>query len=321
MKATAFLAAWGRVLLVGMLMGAAEVAPGVSGGTIAFVSGYYERLLRALAAWTPASLLAIRREGLAAFWLRLDAGFMLALFGAMGCALFLLAGLIGYLLEAWPIALWAFFFGLVAASAWVVGRQLRAALLDVLPFVAGGLVFGLLVSLMIPLAVDATPLALFLGGSLAVCAWILPGVSGSFILLILGLYPAVLRAARELDLSLLFYVGAGCAIGIIAFARFLSYLLARHRHPTYGLLTGFMLGSLMKVWPWQVATSYQLGAGDAPLAVTHLPVLPQTFAGLTGGEPYVLLALASALAGAGVILLLDSFAPARQAAGGKPGQR
>lgn len=296
---------WLRIALVGLLMGAAEVVPGVSGGTLAFVSGLYGRLLNAVQQFTPARLLELRDPGIPALWRQMDINFLLVLFGAMGVSIVLLARVIGYLLETYPVLVWAFFFGLVAASVWVVGRRLLPLTAEALACLVLGTMLGLLLVTLLPISLEATPYYLFLGGSIAVCAWILPGVSGSFILLLLGLYPAVLQAVRDLALLDLLYLGSGCAIGLVAFSRFLTYLLGRAYKPTLATLTGLMLGSLLKIWPWQYTTSYQMEADGSQKPLVQEPVLPHDFAELTGNEPWLGFALLAILLGAVVILLLD----------------
>ena len=238
-----------KIAIIGLLMGAAEVVPGVSGGTIAFISGLYERLLLALRQLTPALVLVLRREGLAALWRQIDGQFLLLLFAGMGVSIVVFASGISYLLQHQPIALWAFFCGLVIASTWVMSRQMTSFGLNPLLLVCIGAATGIVITGVVPIALPPTPLFLFLGGAIAVCAWILPGISGSFILLILGLYGIVIEAIKTLDLMVLGIVASGCALGLVCFARVLTRLFKHARDSTLAVLTGFMLGSLVKLWP------------------------------------------------------------------------
>ncbi len=291
-----------RTVLIGMLMGAAEVVPGVSGGTIAFISGIYERLLNALRQFTPALFRVLTREGIGAVWRQVDAGFLMTLAAGMGASIVLFASAIGYLLEHEQIALWSFFMGLVAASVFVVTRQMSRYGFDLLLAAATGAVFGVIITTVAPVELSPTPWLVFAGGAVAVCAWILPGLSGSFILLILGLYAAVIDAIRSFDVMTLAALGAGCALGLVCFAQVLTRLLARYRDETLAVLTGFMVGSMVKLWPWKHTLSYQLKDDGARIPVVEEPVLPGTYFNLTGDDPQVM--LAAAMVVCGVLLVL-----------------
>ena len=294
-----------RVVIVGLLMGAAEVVPGVSGGTIAFLSGLYERLINAVRQFTPARLTEIRTLGIKGLWRKMDINFLLLLFGAMGVSILLLARAIGYLLEQQPVFLWSFFFGLVLASTRIIGKKLKPLRPDLVMTLAAGAVIGLIVSRILPVEAPISPPVLFAGGCIAVCAWILPGLSGSFILLILGLYPTVIIAIREFDVTTLLYVGLGCLVGLIAFSQVLGVLLSRFYKVTIAALTGFMFGSLVKLWPWKFTSSYQLTQGGGEIPIVQQPVSPQDYEYLTGQPADIQLALLAMLLGAALILALD----------------
>ncbi|MFT7221691.1 MAG: putative membrane protein, partial [Candidatus Azotimanducaceae bacterium] len=266
-----------RIVLVGLLMGAAEVVPGVSGGTIAFVSGLYERLINSIQRLTPMRLLDLPRLGLVQWWLSLDLNFLALLFGSMFVSILVLARGVIFLLEFYPVMIWSFFFGLIIASVFVMGRKL-------LPFTSStfwslllGLVLGVVITRIAPLESEVTPLILFFGGCIAVCAWILPGLSGSFILLILGLYQVVMNAVKDFDLLTMGYVAAGCVVGLLSFSRLLSVLLYRYHDLTVSLLVGFMLGSLTKIWPWRHTTSYQMKPEGGQIPLVEEAVLPTQY--------------------------------------------
>lgn len=300
-----------RVAIVGLLMGAAEVVPGVSGGTIAFVSGLYERLVDAVRQFTPSRLLEVRHLGVAGLWRKMDINFLLALFGAMGVSIILLARGISYLLEQQPVFIWSFFFGLVVASVWVMGKKLRPFDMEAAMALAVGAAVGLAIVRLAPVVAptDAaiSPLVLFAGGCVAVCAWILPGLSGSFILLILGLYQTVIVAVKEFDLPPLLYLGLGCAVGLVAFSQVLGAVLARFHKVTIAMLTGFMLGSLARIWPWRYTTVYQLKPDGGHIPVVQEPVWPQDYEYLTGQAADIGVALLAMVVGAGLVLALDYF--------------
>ena len=297
-----------RIVLVGLLMGAAEVVPGVSGGTIAFVSGFYERLVNGIARLTPFSLLELPKVGFAAWWKKYDLGFLFVLFGAMLVSILILARGVSYLLAEHPVGIWSFFFGLVLSSIFVVGRRLLPLSVESGLAFGVGVAFGMVVVRIIPFEADISGFTLFAGGCIAVCAWILPGLSGSFLLLVLGLYQTVIAAIKNFELLTLGYVGLGCVVGLMCFSRILTVLLARFYDVTVALLVGFMLGSLTKIWPWKHTTSYQIKHDGSQIPVVQEPVLPGAYEQLTGGDPEIVLALAALVTGFFVISLMDRFA-------------
>ena len=297
-----------RIVLVGLLMGAAEVVPGVSGGTIAFVSGFYERLVNGIARLTPFSLLELPKIGFAAWWKKYDLGFLFVLFGAMLVSILILARGVSYLLAEHPVGIWSFFFGLVLSSIFVVGRRLLPLSVESGLALGVGVAFGMVVVRIIPFEADISGFTLFAGGCIAVCAWILPGLSGSFLLLVLGLYQTVIAAIKNFELLTLGYVGLGCVVGLMCFSRILTVLLARFYDVTVALLVGFMLGSLTKIWPWKHTTSYQIKHDGSQIPVVQEPVLPGAYEQLTGGNPEIVLALAALVTGFFVISLMDRFA-------------
>jgi len=251
--------------LRGALMGIAEVIPGVSGGTIAFISGIYDELLGSIARFGPASIGELFSAGLPQFWRSHNLTFLVTLAVGMVLSLVTVARLVKAALEASPPLVWAFFFGLIVASVVYLGRNLRpSGMSGPGLFVVGlvGLALGLGLSMLAPATVNVQWWMLLVGGALAVTAWILPGISGSLMLLLMGLYPAVLAAVSDFDLVLLGSLAAGCVIGLLAFSRLLSWLLNRYRAPVLALLTGVMAGSLVKLWPWQSATGALLMPGQ-----------------------------------------------------------
>ncbi len=295
-----------RTLMVGFLMGTAELVPGISGGTVALVSGLYDRLVHDIQRFT--SIRGCCRGGplnIRQLWQAFDLSFLTLLFAAMGSALVLLARGMAYLLEAQPILTWAFFFGLILASVWVITNSLRPLKVKLLLAIGAGILVGFMLSRIPPLATNISPLLLFLGGCISVCAWILPGLSGSYVLLILGLYQPLIRALGELDFSVLIYVALGCLVGLLSFAQLLGRLLARRRQLTIAVLTGIMLGALPRVWPWRYEVLYQMGSDGHAFPVLQAPVLPGMYQQLTGQAPEVVAASIAFVMGCSVILLLD----------------
>jgi len=297
-----------RIALVGVLMGAAEVVPGVSGGTIAFVSGFYERLVNGIARLTPFSLLELPKIGFAAWWKKYDLGFLFVLFGAMLVSILILARGVSYLLAEHPVGIWSFFFGLVLSSIFVVGRLLLPLAVESGLALGVGVAVGMVAARVIPFETEVSGFALFAGGCVAVCAWILPGMSGSFMLLMLGLYQTVIAAIKNFELLTLGYLGLGCVFGLMVFSRTLTVLLTRFHDVTVALLVGFMLGSLTKIWPWKYTTSYQIKPDGGQSPVVQESVLPGAYEQLTGGDPEIVLSLAALVAGFIVIFLMNRFA-------------
>ncbi|MDR1666333.1 MAG: DUF368 domain-containing protein [Bacteroidales bacterium] len=240
------------IYVKGLAMGSADIIPGVSGGTIAFITGVYEDLLQSLRSFTPANFKKILTEGIGVFWKTINGNFLTALLLGIGTGIFTLAELMLYLLEYHPIPLWSFFFGLILISTLSVLRTVRKASVIVFAGFAVGIILAVLIT---EAAVTQTPDALwfiFLSGAIAICAMILPGISGSFILLLMGKYEYMLNALTELKADVMAVFAGGAIIGLLSFSHFLSWLLKRFHDATIALLAGFMFGSLNKVWPWKV---------------------------------------------------------------------
>ena len=235
-----------------MAMGAADVVPGVSGGTIAFISGIYDPLIKSISSFDLSLIQVLRKEGFGAFWRSVNGSFLLLLFAGIATSVISLARLLSTLLDTQPIAMWSFFLGLIAASILLVGRQIQ---FNALPYSIGFFGFGLIAALSLtflnPMVASDSWLYFFLSGALAICAMILPGISGSFILVLLGSYQTVLDAVHERNLSILFVVGLGAAFGLLSFSKLLRWLFSTYRNQTLTILVGFIAGSLPKVWPWK----------------------------------------------------------------------
>lgn len=284
------------VALKGICMGAADVIPGVSGGTIAFLMGIYEELLNSIKSINGEAFKLLLGGKITAFWKHINGTFLASLFAGILISVFSLARLMKYLLEYHPVALWSFFFGLILASAVYILKGLdKWSAQNMI-----SLLVGVAIAAFICLASPAqTPDALwfvFLSGAIAICAMILPGISGSFILLLLGKYAFVMTAVTELNIPVLVVFAAGCAIGIISFSHFLSWLLKRYYMLTIALLSGFMVGSLLKVWPWKVP-GVQEGF--------DYPSLPGTFESVTGAESQVFMALSFMIIGFAIVFLIE----------------
>ncbi|WP_296208194.1 DUF368 domain-containing protein [Psychrobacter sp. UBA3480] len=240
----------------GMAMGAADIVPGVSGGTIALIAGIYERLINALGSIGPNLWTIFRQEGgikgFAAIWRQVDATFLLCLLLGIATSFATLAGIIKHLLDNQPLLIWSFFFGLVVATVFILLSEIKRWNIGRVALFATGLIAAVVISSMPLLTTTPSLPYLFFAGAIAICAMILPGISGSFILLLLGAYDAVLEAVDTMNLSAIFTVIAGMATGLLLFTRALKWLLSHYYQATLALLTGFIAGSLIKVWPWKV---------------------------------------------------------------------
>lgn len=291
----------------GLAMGAADVVPGVSGGTIAFISGIYDELLRSIAR-VPEATLSLLRGRIRDAWQMANATFLLVLLCGIMTSILSFARLITYLMAQHPIPLWSFFFGLILVSTYVVGREIgRWNWTRVLSF-ALGLAFAYWITVAAPMQWGSDLQTLFLAGAIAICAMILPGISGSFILLLLGLYSVVLGAVKEFDLLVLAVFASGCLVGILSFARLLSWLLSRWPDLSLAFLTGLMLGSLNKVWPWKEVVSWRLDSKGEQVPLLESNLLPGQFADISGQDPQLLLAVVLAVGGIALVLGLEWLA-------------
>lgn len=240
------------VCIKGIGMGAADVIPGVSGGTIAFLTGIYQELLDSIKSVDFKAIKLLFTFRIGKFWKKINGNFLFSLILGILISFFSLAKLMTYLMEHHPIPLWSFFFGLIIASAVLILRDIKWYLPKYLIPLVIGTAIGAAICLLSPAETPDQLWFIFLCGAIAICAMILPGISGSFILLLLGKYTYMLNALTELDIVLILTFVAGAAIGIVSFSHFLSWLLKKYHTMTISLLAGIMIGSLLKVWPWQV---------------------------------------------------------------------
>lgn len=239
------------LVLKGIGMGAADVVPGVSGGTIAFIVGIYEELLDSIKSINPTNIKLLLKGQFKAFWEAINANFLLSIVCGIGISIFSLAELITYLLEHHPILVWSFFFGLVLASTWFVSKDIKKWNWKSISSYIAGIVIAYYITIATPASTPTNLAFIFLCGAIAICAMILPGISGSFILVLLGKYFYIMEAVKNLDFLILIVFACGAIIGITSFSRVLSYALKNWHDVTISVLAGFMLGSLNKVWPWK----------------------------------------------------------------------
>ncbi len=291
------------ITLKGMAMGAADVVPGVSGGTIAFISGIYEELITSINNINLSLIGIFKKEGIKAVWNKINGNFLVSLFIGIFISVLSLAKFLSWLLENEPVLLWSFFFGLVVASIFFVGKEIKQWNLGKITIlVLGAALAYFITELPVSDNTDSLPY-LFMSGALAICAMILPGISGAFILVLLGSYKTILDAVHERDLKIVITVALGAIFGLLSFARLLKWMFSHYKNTTLALLTGFILGSLNKIWPWKKVLETQT-FGDKTVVVADKNVLPWVFE----GDNQLMLAIILAIIGFSLIFILEKAA-------------
>jgi len=298
-----------KVLLIlkGMSMGAADVVPGVSGGTIALITGIYEELIHSLKSINIKSLKLLFSFKLQAFWLSINGTFLLLLFGGILISVFSLARLLKWVLVAYPVLIWAFFLGLIIASAILVVRSVSNWNWSKILALLTGIAVMLLITSFTPAETSERYWFVFIAGAIAICAMILPGISGAFILLILGKYQFILTAVSNFDIPVLLVFGLGVISGLLSFSRFLSFLLKSYRDHTISVLAGFIIGSVNKIWPWKETISSRLNSHGELVPLIQKNLLPWNFNAATGDKPMLLFAILLIVTGVILVFLLESL--------------
>ena len=293
------------VSLKGMAMGAADVVPGVSGGTIAFISGIYEELLNSISSFKFSLINVLNNEGIKVVWKKINGSFLLALFIGICFSVLSLAKLIENLLENHPILIWSFFFGLVLASIIYIAKQIKLWNIKCYLYLIFGLIFAYYITTLNPvISQNSSPWFLFLAGMIAICAMILPGISGSFILVLLGAYKPILNAINTKDFFSVVIFMAGAILGLLTFSRVLKWLFSKYKNYTLALLIGFIAGSLNKIWPWKETISWRTNSKGIEVPFNTISVSPLSF----DGDSKLLMAGLLAIIGFGLILLLEKLA-------------
>lgn len=299
--------------LKGVAMGGADVVPGVSGGTIAFITGIYTELLDSIKSVDAQALKLLFGLKFTDFWKKVNGNFLLPLFLGILTSLLSLAKLIKYLLENEAISLWSFFFGLIIISSILVLREIKKWNLGVIASVLAGIGIAYWVTVASPAETTEAYWFIFLAGCIAICAMILPGISGAFILLILGKYEFIIHAITERDLLVIAIFALGCLVGLLSFARAVSWMLRNYHDLAVAVLSGFMIGSLNKVWPWKIVTSYRMNnEGNQIPAITE-NVLPGEYLRINGEYPLVLQAILFMALGIFIVVLIEKIAHRKSA--------
>jgi putative membrane protein len=283
--------------LKGVAMGAADIVPGVSGGSIAFITGIYEELLNSINSFNGENLKLLLKFKLLDFYKAVNGSFLLSLLLGIMTSIFSMSSLITYLMSDHPIPLWSFFCGLILISAFLILKDITRWNLGVILSLLAGTLIAYFITELPP---TSTPDALwftFVSGAIAICAMILPGISGSFILLIMGRYEGILEAVNNRDILTLTVFALGCIVGILSFSRVVSWLLKKYHAITIGLLAGFMLGSVNELWPWKIVTAYRTSSTGEEKPFLTENILPGTYLEQTGIEPQILFAIAAFIFG------------------------
>jgi putative membrane protein len=280
-------------------MGASDVVPGVSGGTMAFILGIYEDLINAIKSFDLKSLGLLMSFKFRLLLDRVSWKFLLALGIGILTAIFSLAEILSWLLHHKPILIWSFFLGLILASVISVSRRVKKWQTSTWICLLVGITGTYVLVGLVPVSTPKDPWFLFLCGAIAICAMILPGISGSFILVLLGKYQYILEAVNQKDFLTLAIVAAGACIGIVAFSRLLGWLLKNYHDIMVAILTGLMLGSLRKVWPWKETLDTMVNRHGEVIPIVQRNILPSQW------DMEILTALALMVTGLFIVLILD----------------
>lgn len=296
------------MFLKGIGMGSADIVPGVSGGSIALVTKIYEELLDSINSFDMSALRLLVGLRFADFWRHVNGSFLLVLFLGVFTSIFTLSKGITYLIDNFPIPLWSFFCGLILISAIIILRDIRRWNILAFFLFPLGVIIAYFITELPPVASPDALWFTFVSGTIAICAMILPGISGSFLLLILGKYEYILNAVNEKDFLILGIFILGCIIGLLLFSRVISWFLRKFHASTLSFLSGFMVGSINKIWPWKRVLSYRISSSGMQKPLLTENILPNRYLIETGEEPQFLLAILAFLIGIILVVGIDKLA-------------
>lgn len=299
---------YGLTYLKGMAMGAADIVPGVSGGSIALIAGIYQELLDSINSFNLENLALLKRLEVKKFYKAINGSFLLSLLLGILTSIFALSKVITYLMEEHPIPLWSFFCGLILVSAFLILKDIKRWHLGVVIAVLIGTAIAYWVTNLPPTTSPDAKWFIFVAGAIAICAMILPGISGSFILLILGKYEPILQAVNQKDIFTLALFASGCAVGILSFSRVVSYLLRKFHSATIGLLSGFMLGSVNELWPWKIVTAWRTSSSGEQKPFLTENLWPSQYSEQVGHDPLFISAILAFGFGIGLVLFIEWLA-------------
>ncbi|MBE8127306.1 DUF368 domain-containing protein [Photobacterium damselae subsp. piscicida] len=294
--------------LKGMAMGAADVVPGVSGGTIAFITGIYDTLLESIRRINPKLITVLKEKGIKGAFEHINGTFLIALFAGILTSIFTLARFITWMLHTHPIPLWSFFFGLIIVSVIHMFKQVDRWALTRFITVILGAAFAYGITVVNPVSMDPTPVNIVIAGAIAICAMILPGISGSFILLLLGMYAPILGAAKSMDVVTLGLFAMGCVVGLLTFSHVLSWILRNYRDIALTFLTGLMIGTLGKIWPWKETLTWRINSHGEQVPLVEQNLSPFNFEHVTGQPALLGYAIIAMILGIAIVWGLEKFA-------------
>ena len=296
------------ISLKGLAMGAADAVPGVSGGTIAFISGIYEELIATISNIKPSLFKTLFKQGIKPFWKESNANFVIALLSGIVISYISFMKLAKYLLENEPVLIWSFFFGLIVASIYFVAKQVSKWHIPVIIALIIGTLIAFYVSILPTMANNESLSFLFIAGAIAICAMILPGISGSFILIVLGAYKTLSDAIHDVDLKKIIIFVCGALVGLLSFSHVLKWLFKNYRDITLALLTGFIFGSLNKVWPWKKTLTWHTDSKGIKSPLLQESVSPFSF----DGDNQLILAIILMVLGFLTIFILEKVGSKKQ---------
>jgi len=297
---------WALVFIKGMFMGAVELIPGVSAGTLALITGILTRLLDALKQINLTALRKLHKDGFKSAWEYIDGNFLLVLALGLISGFALLIQAVAFALDHYPIFIWSFFFGLIlSSSVWLAFQIGHWKRIDVVFMFFLGVSFAYYITVASPIYITLNPINVFFAGMFAICAMLLPGLSGSFMLMLFGMYAPILQALKTLNFEVISSFMLGASIGILGFSHILSFLFHRYPAQIYALLTGIMLGSLNRIWPWKEVLQYRTNSHGEQVPMLTQSISPSYYENITGNDAFLFYAVTCALLGMLAIFLLS----------------
>ena len=282
-------------------MGAADIVPGVSGGTIAFITGIYEELLKSISSINFKIFVLLKDKNIKSVWHKINGNFLACIFFGILFSIFSLSKTIAFLINSYPVLVWSFFFGLILSSSFIIGKTIRTWNFQKIISLIFGAFIAYGITRLSPVENPESILYIFISGAIAICAMVLPGLSGSFILLLMGSYTLILKALNELDLTVILVFSFGCLIGLLSFARLISKFFKIYRDLTIAVLTGFLIGSIDRVWPWKIVVLTRVDSSGESVPFIEKSVMPYHFE----GDPKILLALSLSAVGFFIVYSLN----------------
>lgn len=289
-------------------MGLADIIPGVSGGTIAFITGIYEELVYSIHAIDREAFRLLTKYEFSECWKKINGNFLVVVIAGIATSLLLLSGIMLHLLSGYPIMTWSFFFGLILISGPLILRRIKKWRADSIISIITGLAAGYVLTILSQTQTPDNLFFIFLAGAIAICALVLPGISGVFILILLGKYLAIVTALNEFNVVVLIVFITGCALGLLGISRLLTRALNNYPEATIALLSGLMMGALNKVWPWRKVMEYAANSKGDQIAVFDKSILPWDFLSETGKDPQLFQAILMMALGVLIVVVAEKIA-------------